>query len=139
MPSPAQALRRYSAPRLCFVLAIACLCCLTLALTIHTLHRGVKTAFSITKPPLCRVRAANMAYQMPPITRRPVFLLFGDSLTQYSFDSAGGWGSALAHHYQRKVQGGASIGRSNLGAVAPHRAHRCAAMTTCSVGDAQPC
>lgn len=33
---------------------------------------------------------------------RPRFVLFGDSLTQRSFDE-GGWGAKLASLYQRKV------------------------------------
>ena len=33
---------------------------------------------------------------------RPEFLLFGDSLTQQSFES-GGWGAALADAYSRRV------------------------------------
>lgn len=33
---------------------------------------------------------------------RPTFTLFGDSLTQRSFDE-GGWGARLASEYQRKV------------------------------------
>jgi lysophospholipase L1-like esterase len=34
--------------------------------------------------------------------RRQV-VLFGDSITQYSFDPSGGWGAALQHAYQRKA------------------------------------
>jgi lysophospholipase L1-like esterase len=33
---------------------------------------------------------------------RPQFVLFGDSITQKSFQ-VGGWGAALTHAYQRKV------------------------------------
>lgn len=33
---------------------------------------------------------------------RPQFVLFGDSITQYSFATKG-WGAQLANHYQRKV------------------------------------
>uniref|UniRef100_A0A0A9D940 Uncharacterized protein n=1 Tax=Arundo donax TaxID=35708 RepID=A0A0A9D940_ARUDO len=33
---------------------------------------------------------------------RPVFVLFGSSIVQYSF-SNGGWGAALADIYARKV------------------------------------
>lgn len=33
---------------------------------------------------------------------RPEFVLFGDSLTQQSFES-GGWGAALADAYSRRV------------------------------------
>jgi hypothetical protein len=33
---------------------------------------------------------------------RPKVILFGDSITERSFD-AGGWGAALAHNYSRKV------------------------------------
>eukprot|EP00798_Chlamydomonas_sp_ICE-L_P021410 gene21410-28368_t len=39
----------------------------------------------------------------PFITRRPRFILFGDSLTQLSFDSEGGWGAGLQHAFFRKV------------------------------------
>ena len=35
-------------------------------------------------------------------TSRKTFILFGDSLTQKSFDE-GGWGARLANAYQRKV------------------------------------
>jgi hypothetical protein len=34
--------------------------------------------------------------------RRPLFVLFGSSIVQYSF-SNGGWGAALADIYARKV------------------------------------
>ena len=34
---------------------------------------------------------------------RPSFVLFGDSITQRSFDE-GGWGARLASLYQRKVR-----------------------------------
>eukprot|EP00798_Chlamydomonas_sp_ICE-L_P006097 gene6097-2694_t len=34
---------------------------------------------------------------------RPKFILFGDSLTQRSMSSEGGWGAALAHNYGRKA------------------------------------
>lgn len=34
--------------------------------------------------------------------RRRAIVLFGDSLTQRSFDPAGGWGAALAHAYGRR-------------------------------------
>ncbi|KAK9828721.1 hypothetical protein WJX72_001713 [[Myrmecia] bisecta] len=34
---------------------------------------------------------------------RPQFVLFGDSLTQQSFDPAGGWGASLADAYARKA------------------------------------
>eukprot|EP00775_Hariotina_reticulata_P015398 gene15398-biopygen16972 len=44
-----------------------------------------------------------MANQQPPCLERPVVLLFGDSLTERSFDPEGGWGASLAHHYVRKV------------------------------------
>lgn len=37
------------------------------------------------------------------IRSRPNFLLFGDSLTERSFDPSGGWGAALAHMYTRKA------------------------------------
>lgn len=32
-----------------------------------------------------------------------MYLQFGDSLTQYSFDPEGGWGAALAHRFQRRA------------------------------------
>lgn len=41
-------------------------------------------------------------YSAPGSMLRPRFVLFGDSLTQRSFDD-GGWGSRLASAYQRKV------------------------------------
>jgi hypothetical protein len=37
------------------------------------------------------------------VVHRPKVILFGDSLTERSFD-AGGWGAALAHNYSRKVR-----------------------------------
>lgn len=37
------------------------------------------------------------------LLQRPRFLLFGDSLTERSFDT-GGWGAVLAHHYYRKAR-----------------------------------
>ncbi len=46
---------------------------------------------------------ANPSNDLAPVAKRPVAMLFGDSLTQYSFDPNGGWGAALAHHFQRKV------------------------------------
>ena len=33
---------------------------------------------------------------------RPAVMLFGDSLTQRSYEE-GGWGASLTHHYARKV------------------------------------
>ena len=44
---------------------------------------------------ICRNPESNML--------RPQFVLFGDSLTQRSFDE-GGWGARLASEYQRKVR-----------------------------------
>lgn len=42
---------------------------------------------------------------LPPLLQRPRILLFGDSLTERSFDPEGGWGASLAHRYARKVPG----------------------------------
>ena len=47
-----------------------------------------------------------MANEVPEALGRPVALLFGDSLTERSMDSDGGWGAALYHHFARKVRGG---------------------------------
>ena len=43
-------------------------------------------------------------YQSCPahVMTRPEFVLFGDSLTQRSFEE-GGWGANLGNHYVRKV------------------------------------
>lgn len=43
---------------------------------------------------------------------RKTFLLFGDSLTQRSFDE-GGWGARLASAYQRKVLAHQHVLRTN--------------------------
>ena len=45
---------------------------------------------------------ANMSLVALKPGTRPEFLLFGDSLTQRSFEE-GGWGASLTHHYARKV------------------------------------
>lgn len=52
--------------------------------------------------------AAALAWQPPVNTgaatlRRPKIVLFGDSLTERSFDPDGGWGAALAHGLYRRV------------------------------------
>ena len=39
---------------------------------------------------------------------RPAFVLFGDSLTQRSYEE-GGWGASMTHHYARKVDLGLTI------------------------------
>lgn len=44
-----------------------------------------------------------MANEQPEVLRRPVVLLFGDSLTERCFEPDGGWGAALAHHFGRKA------------------------------------
>ena len=36
------------------------------------------------------------------ILERPVWVLFGDSLTERSFD-LGGWGSSIQHRYYRRI------------------------------------
>jgi len=49
------------------------------------------------------IRTAAMANDVPEVMQRPVGLLFGDSLTERSMDSDGGWGAALYHHFSRKL------------------------------------
>ena len=44
---------------------------------------------------------------------RPLFVLFGSSIVQYSF-SNGGWGAALADIYARKVRYATPAAASNL-------------------------
>ena len=55
------------------------------------------------------IRTAVMANDVPEVMQRPIGLLFGDSLTERSMDSDGGWGAALYHHFSRKVWDHASI------------------------------
>jgi hypothetical protein len=74
----------------------------------------------------------------PPVARRPVFLLFGDSLTQYAFDSKGGWGTSLAHHYQRKV-GGAGPGAAGAATQRDVRTPPALAVPRGSPGNRMPC
>ncbi len=40
---------------------------------------------------------------MPPVISKPQIVLFGDSLTERSFNPAGGWAAALSDYYCRKV------------------------------------
>jgi hypothetical protein len=44
---------------------------------------------------------------------RPLFVLFGSSIVQYSF-SNGGWGAALADIYARKVRYAKPAAASNM-------------------------
>lgn len=50
---------------------------------------------------------------------RPDFLLFGDSLTQRSFEE-GGWGASLTHHYARKVNWDQQFLSGLVAACSPH-------------------
>lgn len=54
---------------------------------------------------------------------RSQFILFGDSLTQKSFDE-GGWGGRLANEYQRKVRKGSR--------QAVHRQQQASMVLSCS-------
>lgn len=77
------------------------------ALVVVTLIVGVVLGLSTlqfaVEPPLLVPQLLHMANSQPPVLRRAVALLFGDSLTERSFDSEGGWGAGLAHHFARKV------------------------------------
>lgn len=48
-----------------------------------------------------RLRRFGMS-ERPLLRDRPKIILFGDSITQWSFD-VGGWGSRIAHWYARKA------------------------------------
>jgi hypothetical protein len=50
------------------------------------------------------IRTYAMANDVPEVMQRPIGLLFGDSLTERSMDSDGGWGAALYHYFSRKVR-----------------------------------
>lgn len=64
---------------------LSCIVVLQLAI-VYVLHAGQQQA---------QQRVHNAMH-------RPQFILFGDSITQHSFDE-GGWGARLASHYQRKA------------------------------------
>ncbi len=47
------------------------------------------------------------------VLHRPKIVIFGDSLTERSFDQ-GGWGAALQHNYSRKVSSAADVASSRV-------------------------
>lgn len=49
------------------------------------------------------VRSSAMTTTKLPVRSKPRIVLFGDSLTERSFNPAGGWGAALADYYSRKA------------------------------------
>jgi hypothetical protein len=59
---------------------------------------GERTSY----PHLRRRCACQGMSKRPSLSERPKIILFGDSITQSSFD-VGGWGSRLAHWYSRKA------------------------------------
>jgi len=47
--------------------------------------------------------ASTISADISYATRRPMFVLYGDSITQFGFDSPNGWAAQLAALYSRKV------------------------------------
>lgn len=76
----------------------AVLLCSVTALAAGVLGRASGTRGARPLPPHCApptslehlVRSLPMANEQPPLARRPVVLLFGDSLTERSLDPEGG-------------------------------------------------
>jgi hypothetical protein len=55
-------------------------------------------------PSLSAAGAASMTVaDIRYATRRPMFVLYGDSITEFGYDSANGWAAQLAALYSRKV------------------------------------
>lgn len=64
----------------------------------------ISTVISLASHPACYLPVKeSKRLALPAMDLRPRFVLFGDSLSQRSFEP-GGWGAALQNRYARKVR-----------------------------------